>query len=309
MRLLVTGCRGFIGGSFGRYAAAQGHEILGIGRTAQPPEDWPGKYAPADVAHADLAVLIREYQPDVLFHGAGSASVGASFSAPPEDLRATVQTFSNVLDSVRRSGVAPLVIFPSSAAVYGNPASLPVSEEAAVQPLSPYGFHKAMCELLAQQYAACFGLRVLICRLFSVYGPAQKRLLVHQLFAQLESGAPELRLEGTGEETRDYLYINDLSAAVLALADAELPQRQAAACTIVNVASGETTRIGQLAETLARLHGSGKRVVAAGRPRLGDPRHWQAGIERLRERVALPPPCSLEAGLRECLSAWQKPSA
>src|SRR4051812_48956825 len=110
MRLLITGCRGFIGGSFGAYADAQGHEVLGLGRTAQPPEGWPGGYVPADVTHADLSGIIHHYQPDALFHGAGSASVGASFSAPPEDLRATVQTFSNVLDSVRRSGIAPLVI-------------------------------------------------------------------------------------------------------------------------------------------------------------------------------------------------------
>jgi nucleoside-diphosphate-sugar epimerase len=121
MRLLITGCRGFIGGSFGRFAQAQGHEILGLGRTAQPPGDWPGRYAPADVAHADLSAVIRDYRPDALFHGAGSASVGASFTAPPEDLRATVQTFSNVLDSVRRAAVTPLVNFTSSAAVYGNP--------------------------------------------------------------------------------------------------------------------------------------------------------------------------------------------
>jgi UDP-glucose 4-epimerase len=184
-----------------------------------------------------------------------------------------------------------------------------VREDAPVQPLSPYGFHKAMCELLAQQYATCFGLRVLICRLFSVYGPAQKRLLVHQLFAQLESSAPELRLEGTGDETRDYLYIDNLSAAVLALAEAELSQPPSAACTIVNVASGESTRVGQLAETLARLHGSGKPVTAAGQPRLGDPQHWQACIARLRGRVSLPPPCSLETGLRECLAAWRGASA
>jgi UDP-glucose 4-epimerase len=309
MRLLITGCRGFIGGSFGRYAQAQGHQVFGLGRTSQPPAEWPGLYAAADVAHADLSGVISEFQPDALFHGAGSASVGASFSAPPEDLRATVQTFSNVLDAVRRAGAAPLVIFPSSAAVYGNPATLPVREDAPVQPLSPYGFHKAMCEMLAQQYATCFGLRVLVCRLFSVYGPAQKRLLVHQLFAQLESESPELRLEGTGEETRDYLYIDDLSAAVLALAEAEQPQRQSAGCSIVNVASGNSTRVGALAETLTRLSGSGKRVVAAGQPRLGDPPHWEACIRRLRERVTLPAPRSLEAGLRECLAAWQKASA
>jgi UDP-glucose 4-epimerase len=309
MRFLITGCRGFIGGSFGRYAHARGHAVLGLGRTAQPPDDWPGAYFTADVAHADLAGITREFRPDAVFHGAGSASVGASFSAPPEDLRATVQTFSNVLDAVRRSSTSPLVIFPSSAAVYGNPATLPVSEEAPVQPLSPYGFHKAMCELLAQQYAACFGLRLLVCRLFSVYGPAQKRLLVHQLFSQLESASPELRLEGTGDETRDYLYIDDLSAATLALAESATLRDGAARCTTVNVASGVATRIGDLATLLAALHGSGKTVVAAGQPRLGDPAQWQASIERLSSLVELSAARTLPGGLAECLAAWRTKSS
>ncbi len=301
MRLLITGCRGFIAGSLGRFASAQGHQVLGIGRTAQAPDAWPGEYAAADVAHADLSPLVRDFVPDVVFHGAGSASVAASFAAPPEDLRATVQTFGNTLDAVRRSGARPLVIFPSSAAVYGNPETLPVREDAPLRPLSPYGFHKMMCELLAQEYATCFGVRSLVCRFFSVYGPAQKRLLLHQLFAQLESNTPEVRLEGTGDETRDYLYVDDLSAAVLKLAAAATTTS-----TTVNVAAGQATRIRDLAELLATLHGSNKRIVAAGQPRLGDPPHWQADTTHLTQRIGPLSARPLPEGLKECLAAWKR---
>jgi UDP-glucose 4-epimerase len=304
MRLLVTGCRGFIAGSFGRFAAARGHTVLGVGRTAQAPDGWPGAYAAADVAHTDLTPLLSEFLPDAIFHGAGSASVGGSFASPPDDLRATVQTFGNTLEAARRSGARPLIVFPSSAAVYGEPATLPVKEDAPLQPLSPYGFHKMMCELLAQEYATCFGLRTLVCRFFSVYGPGQKRLLVHQLFAQLAGAGGELRLEGTGEETRGYLYIDDLCAAVLALAEGELSRREVPGCSAVNVASGAASRIGDLAGLLSELHGSRKPVIGAGRPRLGDPPHWQADIGALRERIGAIPHRPLAEGLRACLAAW-----
>ena len=178
MKLLITGTRGFVGGSIGRLATQLGHDVLGVGRAAQPATDWTGKHLTADVVSADLAPLIRNFAPDVIFHAAGTASVGASFTAPLDDLRASLMSWTNLLDSVRRSGANPLILFPSSGAVYGRLQSLPVKEDAEIQPISPYGFHKAACELLAREYAVCFGQRLVVCRLFSLFGVQQRRLLV-----------------------------------------------------------------------------------------------------------------------------------
>jgi len=203
MRVLVTGSGGFIGGSIGRAAARAGHQVLGLARRSQPERDWPAAHQQVDVAHADLAGLIRDFKPDMVFHGAGTASVGASLSAPLEDLRAAVLTWANLLEGIRRSGAPTTVVFPSSAAVYGNPRELPVSEDDAVSPISPYGFHKAACELLAAEYASCFGLHVIVGRVFSVFGARQRRLLVWELFAQLTGSDPTVTLQGTGTESRD----------------------------------------------------------------------------------------------------------
>ena len=145
MKILITGSRGFVGASFGCFAAAAGHEVLGISRSSQPEPGWPGRHVQGDAAQADLAAVIRDFNPDLLLQAAGSASVGASLADPVGDFRATAVTLTNVLDSVRRSGREPLIVFPSSAAVYGNPASLPVAEDAPCAPISPYGFHKAAC--------------------------------------------------------------------------------------------------------------------------------------------------------------------
>ncbi|PYS83964.1 MAG: hypothetical protein DMF67_06750 [Acidobacteria bacterium] len=308
MRILITGSSGFLGGSFGRFAARAGHEVLGVGRASQPGVGWPGAYAQADVSSSDLSDTVGTFAPDLLLHAAGTASVGASLRTPLDDLRAAVLTWANVLDSVRRSGARPLIIFPSSAAVYGDTSELPAREDAAPRPISPYGFHKAACELLAREYAECFRLRVVVCRLFSVFGEAQRRLLVWELYRQFASDAPVVWLEGTGEETRDYLHVEDASAAMLELAEGFARGRDGGRFAVVNMASGEETRVVELAERVRALVAPGKEVRCRGRARAGDPQHWRADTSALRALAPRWQPQPFAQRLARCLAAWQSES-
>jgi UDP-glucose 4-epimerase len=349
VRILITGSNGFVGGAFGRYASRAGHEVLGIGRASQPTRGWLGAYAQADAVSADLAPLVSRFAPDVLFHATGTASVRASIEAPLQDLRASVNSFANTLDAVRRSRVSPLTLFPSSAAVYGDPAQLPVSEGAPARPISPYGFHKAACELVAREYADCFGLRIVACRLFSVYGAAQRRLLIWELYRQFAGASVTVFLEGTGEETRDYLHIDDVSNALLQLAESQRDddhtrladdhkrpddkrldndkrlnddkgladdQRSINArassggdCLAVNIASGEATRVIDLAERLRALVAPSKEIRCRGALRPGDPRAWRADITRLRALAPGFQPTLLADSLARCVAEWQAESA
>lgn len=303
MKILVTGSGGFVGGSFGRFASRAGHELLGVGRASQPEVGWPGRHAQADVSSSDLADLMAEFAPDVLLHAAGTASVGASLARPLDDLRASVLTWANVLDSVRRSGARPLVVFPSSAAVYGDADALPVSESAPARPISPYGFHKAACELLAREHAECFGMRVLVCRLFSLFGEAQRRLLVWELYRQLEGAEAFVRLEGTGDETRDYLHVDDAAAALLEFASSLSEER--GGCAVVNVASGEETRVLDLAEQLRALVAPAKEIRCLGHARAGDPRRWRADTSLLRSLAPRWRPRPFAERLWQCVAAWR----
>jgi UDP-glucose 4-epimerase len=302
MRLLITGSRGFVGGSVGRVATAAGHDVLGLARASQPDPNWPGHYAPADVAYADLAGTIRDFAPDAVVHCAGTASVGASLAAPMDDLRAAVLTWANLLDGVRRSGLKPLVIFPSSAAIYGNPQRLPVSEDAPAAPISPYGFHKAACELLAHEYATCFGLDVTVARVFSIYGPTQRRLLVWELTEQFLRQEPVVWLQGTGDESRDYLYVDDLAAAIVQLA---AQRGRISGFERFNVASGKQVTTLELAERIRSLIAPETEIRCRGLLRPGDPRHWQADVTRLRALLPSWQYRSLIAGLADCLGFWR----
>lgn len=303
MRILVTGSGGFVGGDFGRAAAGAGHEVLGLGRASQSEVGWPGRHAQADVTASDLSELFAAFRPDAVVHAAGTASVAASFKSPSDDLRASVSTLANVLDSVRRSGTRPLVVFPSSAAVYGEPRHLPVGEDAPARPISPYGFHKAACELLAREYAECFGLRVLVCRLFSLFGERQRRLLVWELYRRLKGPDPVAWLEGTGRETRDYLHVADAAAAVLALAE-NLGGKDG--LTTVNVAAGSETRVLELAESVRALVAPSKEIRCRGAARAGDPARWLADTTALRTLAPGWSPRPFGERLAQCLKAWEQ---
>jgi len=133
MKILITGSQGFLGKSLAHYAVRNGHHVLGVSRS-----DADGLIAGMEsircgLDQAGFVDVLNGFAPDVVVHAAGSASVGYSFQQPREDFLMAVETWASVLDAVRKAEGNPLVIFPSSASVYGNPTRLPVPEGAGLQ--------------------------------------------------------------------------------------------------------------------------------------------------------------------------------
>jgi UDP-glucose 4-epimerase len=302
MRLLVTGSRGFIGSEIGRYAAAAGHTVLGVSRASQPGPGWPGGHRCLDVVDADLVPVVEDFRPDAIVHAAGPASVGDSFVAPAASLRAAVLGWTNVLESLRRSGSPTRAVLLSSAAVYGQPAVLPVTEDEPCRPLSPYGYSKLVCELLAQQYLQCFSVDTVVCRLFSVVGPTQHRLLAWEVYRQLADPAHQVVvLKGSAGSIRDYLHVGDAAEAIVALCHAIDPP------TRVNVASGRGSTVGEVVTTLRALTGSMKDCTFLMEQGPGDPDMWQAEVSTLRRALGRWQPRELHEALADCVAHWSKP--
>jgi UDP-glucose 4-epimerase len=303
MRILVTGSNGFVGGAFGRLAASRGHAVSGLSLDKDPSDNWPGEYRSADLTTADIAEALRDLRPDIIFHAAGPASVPDSLRDPLGDFIGAALVWSRLLDAVRRSGLDPLVVYPSSAAVYGNVDKLPVAEEAPVRPISPYGFHKAACELIAAEYNKCFGIRMVVCRLFSLFGPTQRRLLVWELYKQFVS-REAVTLQGTGMETRDYLFIIDAVGAMLGLSESS---SKTTGLLTVNIASGTETQILDLAREIGGVM-QPKEIICGKEERPGDPHAWRADTSLLRSLVPGWAPQSLGDALRQCIGSWQSES-
>jgi UDP-glucose 4-epimerase len=286
LKAIVTGANGFVGAAVVRAAAAARIEAIPVTR------------ATTDYSPRAIAALIRESGSSAIFHAAGSASVGASFERPDEDFADSVGLFERVLEGARLSGARPLIVYPSTAAVYGNAERQPISEAAPVDPISPYGTNKAACEALARKYAEESGVPALVLRIFSLIGEAQRRLLVWEIFRQYRD-APEVVLAGTGEEERDYLHVDDCAQYAWRCA-----ARRTAPYEVLNMASGRSVRVRDLASRIGALLGSNKPVRALGKRLSGDPRVWRADVSKLHAMVGGAAAVDFDARLEQVVAAW-----
>jgi nucleoside-diphosphate-sugar epimerase len=285
VKAIIVGAGGFIGhhvaGSFER----GGWEVCRCRRTREGiAVDLPG--GGAQGLDEALAVI----RPDVVVNAAGNGFVPASWTDPMKDFDANTVLVLKLLEALRRSKAPTRFVNVSSAAVYGEPVTLPISEDHPCAPLSPYGWHKRLAEMMCVEYATLHGVKAVSCRGFSVFGPGQRKLLVWDLMEQLRTRS-EVSLRGTGKEMRDFVYVADFASAIEAVARNAEGRGEA-----FNVASGTGTRISDIASMLARVAGFKGRIAFDGQPMAGYPLNWQADIGKLT-RAGFAQAHTLESGL------------
>lgn len=300
VRLLLTGANGFVGSAIGRAAAVAGWSVTGLVR--RPVESLPNARI-CDYSRAALTAVIQELDPQYVAHAAGAASVGGSLADPDADFAGSVSLTQRLLESIRKSARRPALLYISSAAVYGNPVSLPVAEDAALRPISPYGFHKMMCERLIEEYASWFGQPGLCVRAFSLMGEAQRRLLVWDVFRRAMAGGT-VTLSGTGEESRDYLHVEDLARLLL-----EAATRREQEFEVLNLSSGRATTVREVAERILVATGKPGPLKFTGEVRAGDPKEWRADITRLKKRLGPLVLPAFEERLAQLVKAWRAKGA
>ena len=272
--ILITGAHGFIGKHLAHWLALQGHQVVGLGHGIWPAaeaESWGvSHWLNGDIQSGNLRLLQQAGgTPDVVYHLAGGSSVGVAIANPREDFFRTVATTAELLEWLRVDAPTARLVAVSSAAVYGAGHEGPIGEDAALTPYSPYGHHKRIMEELCRSYAASYGLRVAIARLFSVYGAELKKQLLWDLCTRLATGARPLLLGGSGNELRDWTDVRDVVRALDFLA--------AEACskaTVVNVGMGTGSSVRQIATTVARhwpLLDATDALQFSGQSRPGDP--------------------------------------
>lgn len=298
--VLITGSSGFLGRHLTEAFRAQGRVVHGVDRRPPNPasdvQEIPDTFEGLDLTEGDtLTALLEDREVTLVVHAAGTADVTRSFLAPIADLSAHVTTTAHVLDALRRTKPRPRFLLISSAAVYGEPARLPISEETSLEPVSPYGYHKWQQELLADEYHRIFGVPTVRARVFSTFGPGLKRLAVWDFVTRALSGERDVR--GTGAETRDYLYVKDLARAMVRVAARSPFEGEA-----VNIASGTETRIDTLVTMIMEELGLFASPQYDGKVERGKPTRWCADISRLSS-YGFEASWSLREGIRETV-AW-----
>lgn len=297
-RIWITGARGFIGRHLARHLADSGHHVAGLGHGAWPARDAAlsgiALWINGDIQPGNLRRLMLEGgAPDFIYHLAGGSSVGVAIASPREDFARTVTTTAELLDWVRLESPATGVIAISSAAVYGAGHSGGIAENKASVPFSPYGYHKLMMEQLCRSYAATYGTRVIVTRLFSVYGKFLRKQLLWDICTKLASGSVSVELGGTGEELRDWTDMRDVARAL------NLAKVMASdAAPICNVATGKATSVREVASLVIGAWPANADIVFNGKSRAGDPFSLVADGSRL-QALGFGWQVPLESGIRD----------
>jgi len=241
---------------------------------------------------------------EVVFHQAAIASVPRSVEDPIGTHEVNALGSLRVLEAARAAGVRR-VVYAASCAVYGDGPELPKFEGLAPRPLSPYALQKYMGEAYCGIYTRLHGLETVALRYFNVYGPRQDprgeyAAVVPRFIEACLAGEPPV-VFGDGEQTRDFVMVDDVVAANLRAADAEK-----AVGHVCNVASGSETSLNALLDELRELTGNRceARYVSA---RPGDVRRSVACLAAARERLGYEPQVSLRAGLARCIEHFSLP--
>lgn len=215
MRVLVTGGAGFIGSNLVDALLRQGHEVAAVDDLSSGRADNVSEGArlhALDVRDPAMVELAATWRPEVICHLAAQISVRASVADPVHDARVNVEGTARVLTAAQRGGTRK-VVFASSVAVYGRPPVIPVPGDAATDPRSPYAASKLSAETYLAAFKALHGIDYTTLVLSNVYGPRQSpegEAGVVAIFTDaLLSGAPTL-LYGDGDQTRDYVYVEDV---------------------------------------------------------------------------------------------------
>jgi len=297
LKILILGSEGFIGSHCVSHFLESNHNVFGVDLFEQPSMQYT--YRKVSRLSFEIENIISENDFDLIINASGSGNVGLSMNHPLIDFESNCLDLIKVLDAIRKFKPQTKFIHLSSAAVYGNPKDLPIKETDELKPLSAYGWHKLISENLCTEYVQLYGLNISILRPFSVYGKGLKKQIFWDVYKKLSENNISLELMGTGKESRDFIYIDDL-VNVIELVALNSPMIG----DVYNVASGNETTIEKAIHIFIKNLDFKTELSFNNQVRKGDPLNWCADISKLRS-IGFGSPILIEEGLAD-LSTWFK---
>lgn len=301
--VIVTGGAGFIGSHVVDKLTSMGFEVVIVDDLSSGSEaNLKHAKSTGKVELLKLSVSHRGFvgelkaslpgRPEGIVHLAAVVSVEEARRIPFKAMEVNVGGTVNVMEAAVKLDVDAVVV-TSSAAVYGEPRSLPVREDHPLEPVNLYGLSKLAAEKTAIIYRKEYGLRVAALRVFNAYGPRMRpgpyAGVVYKFIHALLSGEAPI-IYGDGLQTRDFVYVGDV-------AEAHVKALTAKASGVYNVGSGVETSVLDLFRLLCTLVGRCPKPRRAP-PRRGDVRRSVADISKAREELGWSPKVGLEEGLK-----------
>jgi len=334
MKILLTGCAGFIGSHTLNRLLADGHTVVGVdnfdpfypralkqANIEAHLENDRFELIEADLAEPETYTKIKflaESLPnqqsasknlksgvkklplfDAIIHLAAKAGVRPSIEDPAGYQRANVIATQNLLEFAKEQGIQQFV-FASSSSVYGENPNVPWSEAHDVSgPISPYASTKVSCELLGHVYSHLYGIRVLGLRFFTVYGPRQRPDLAINKFVRLIEAGKPIPVFGDGSTRRDYTFIEDIVEGILGALHYDKTQYE-----VVNLGNDQTVTLSEMIETIEEVVGK-KATINRMPQQPGDvPQTW-ADVSKASKLFGYKPTITFKEGVGKFYDWWK----
>lgn len=294
MKILIIGSKGFIGSHCVKYFA-KSNEVWECDVVLDYNRD---NYIYIEPNECDFNEIFIKHKFDVCINCSGAANVPFSLEKPFNDFQLNTVNVFKILDGIRKFNPECKFISLSSAAVYGNPTRLPIEEHDSLAPVSPYGIHKQMSEMICEEFHRFWNIRTTCIRIFSAYGPGLKKQLLWDLSQKIKNN-DKVELFGTGKETRDFIHIDDL----VNLIDCVI-RSDSFSGDIINAANGVEIPVSKIAYEMKKAFGSDKDIFFKGTNRKGDPLNWRADIQK-SQQIGYNQSTSIEEGIKSYVS-WLK---
>ena len=306
MKVMVTGGAGFIGSHLVDRLIQEGHEAvvvdnLSTGKRKQV--NRAARFYKLDVQSPRLERVFRKERPSVLMHLAAQMDIRRSVEDPIFDAQSNILGTINVLEQAVRHGSRKVVFASSGGAIYGEQEVFPAPESHPTRPLSPYGISKLAGEFYLAYYQQYTGIQYVSLRYSNVYGPRQDphgEAGVVAIFTQKMLSGEQPIVNGTGRQTRDFVFVEDVVDAHLAVMGKDVQ-----GC--YNVGVGEETSINELFGMLADLTKSGSKQVH-GPAKKGEQARSVVDSTKLRQELGWEPRTPLSEGLSRTVEFFRRQS-
>ena len=316
MKILLTGCAGFIGSHTLDRLLADGHHVIGLDnfdpfydRSLKAANIAPhSDHSDFELLEADLAdveayqklkFMVGKEPVDAIIHLAAKAGVRPSIEDPVGYQRANVIATQNLLEFAKDEGIKQFV-FASSSSVYGVNPNVPWSEKHDVSgPISPYASTKVSCELLGHVYSHLYGIRFLGLRFFTVYGPRQRPDLAINKFVRLIEAGEPIPVFGDGSTRRDYTFIKDIVEGIIGSLHYNKSPYE-----VVNLGNNQTVTLSEMIKTIEEVVGRSA-IIDRQSEQPGDvPQTW-ADVSKANKLFGYKPSTSFKDGVSQFYK-WQK---
>lgn len=250
-RVLVTGGAGFIGSHLADRLVEQGDEVIIVDDLSSGNREYlpdQAKFHQLDIQDSKTADLIIDQKPDKIYHLAAQKNLRFSLENPAADAAINILGSLNILEAARQAGTKSIVFASTGGAIYDQQADRPTDEQALTRPLSPYGIGKLSTEHYLYMYEQVYQLPYVALRLSNVYGPRQDpkgEAGVVAIFLNAITKSETPKINGDGQQTRDYVFVDDVVNAFVAAG-------QYVKSGIFNIGTGQETSVLELWQLIAQ---------------------------------------------------------